>query len=209
MGKGSAAKKVRNSQDALVCAETFQKLAEKLFPAIWSVNEGSYHVMPNEMGDVVACATNLAFAVELYLKGLLTQMDLPVPAVHDLRVLYNAMPQPVRALIESNYDTALPDEVRRLDGHVSFTSATGPLEEPRWDDYKVSLALPDLLERSKDLFQSWRYVFEFSQPEGSSYEFRQFEYGLLRCAAEVLRVELTVRLHETGERPLPNLPAIQ
>src|ERR1700694_1182123 len=88
MGKVSAAKKVRNSQDALVCAETFQKLAEKLFPAIWSVNEGSYHVMPNEMGDVVACATNLAFAVELYLKGLLTQMDLPVPAVHDLRVLY-------------------------------------------------------------------------------------------------------------------------
>jgi hypothetical protein len=62
----------------------------------------------------------------------------------------------------------------------------------------VSPALSDLLERSKDLFQSWRYVFEFSQPEGSSYQFHEFEYGMLRCAAEVLRVELRVRT-ETGE----------
>src|ERR1700680_4696818 len=148
MGKGSVAKKIRISQDALVCAEAFQKLAEKLFPEIWKVKEGSSHAMPNEMGDVVACATNLAFALELYLKGLLTQLGLQIPLVHDLRVLYDTMPQPVRTLVESTYDIALPDEVRRLDGHVSFTFARGPLEEPRWDDYKVSLTLQDLLERS-------------------------------------------------------------
>ena len=129
--------------------------------------------------------------------------------VQQRRRYYDAMPSPVRTLIESIYDKALPDEVRRLGGRVSFTSAKGPPKEPQWDDYKVSLARPALLERSKDLFQSWRYVFEFSQVEGSSYQFRQFEYGLLRCAAEVLRVELTVRLHETGERPLLNPPAIQ
>lgn len=206
MGKGSAAKETRGSQDALVCAEAFQKLAEELLPRIGTVKQGSSHVMPNEMGDVVVCATNLAFALELYLKGLLTQLDLAVPPVHNLRVLYDAVPQPDRTLIEGVYDAALPDEVRRLRGHVSFTCAKGSPEEPRWDDYKVSLALPDLLERSKDLFQSWRYIFEFSLPEGSSYQFHQFEYGLLRCAAEVLRVDLTVRLHETGERPSQILP---
>ncbi len=208
MVKGSVSKKARSSQDALVCAEAFQKLAETLFPEIWKVREGSSQAMPNEMGDVVVCATNLAFALELYLKGLLTQLDLQVPPVHNLRELYDAMPQEIRTLIESIYDVALPDEVRRLDGHVSFTFARGPLEEPLWDDYKVSLSLPDLLERSKDLFQSWRYAFEFSQPEDNSYQFRRFEYGPLRCAAEVLRVELTVRLDETGERPLPNPPTI-
>jgi hypothetical protein len=204
----SAEKKVRNSQEALVCGEAFQRLAEKLMPAIWIVREGSCRVMPDEMGDLVACATNLAFALELYLKALLTHLNLPVPRVHDLRVLYDAIPRTIRTLIESIYDAALPDEVRRLGGHVSFTFAKGSPEEPQWDDYKVSLALPDLLARSKDLFQSWRYVFEFSQPEGTAYQFHKFEYGFLRCAAEVLRVEVTVRLHESGERPLPNPPAI-
>jgi hypothetical protein len=204
MSKASTTIKVRSSQEALVCGEAFQAVAEKLIPAIWTVKDGSHHVMPNEMGDLVACATNLAFAVELYLKGLLIQLGLDVPMDHNLRNLYGAVPQSVRTLIESIYDKALPDEVHRLGGHVSFTFARGPLKEPPWNDYKVSLALPDLLARSKDLFVSWRYVFEFSQPEGSSYQFRQFEYGPLRCAAEVLRVELTVRLHETGERPLPN-----
>jgi len=190
--------------------EAFQKLAEGLIPRIWTVKEGPCHVTPSEMGDVVACATNLAFALELYLKGLLTELDSLVPQTHDLRVLYDAIPQPVRTIIESAYDEALPDEARRmsrLDRRASFTFAKGPQEEPRWGDYKVSPALPDLLERSKDLFQSWRYVFEFSQPEGSSYQFHQFEYGLLRCAAEVLRVELTVRL-ETGGTSLPKPPAI-
>ncbi len=136
------------------------------------------------------------------MKGLLIQLGLDVPVDHNLRNLYGAIPQVVRTLIESIYDTALPDEVRRLGGHVSLTVAKGPPREPLWNDYKVSRALPDLLARSKDLFVSWRYVFEFSPPDGSSYQFRQFEYGLLRCAAEVLRVELAVRLHETGERPL-------
>lgn len=193
-----------------MCGEAFQRLAEKLLPAIGIVKEGPSHAMPDEMGDVVACATNLAFAVELYLKGLLIQLGLDVPMDHNLRNLYAGIPQSVRTLIESIYDTALPDEVRRLGGHVSFTLAKGPLKEPPWDDYKSSLALPDLLARSKDLFVSWRYVFEFSQPEGSSYQFRQFEYGLLRCAAEVLRVELKVRLHKTGEKPLPKslLPGV-
>ncbi len=204
MSKTSAAKKVRNSQEALVCGEAFQRLAEKLIPAVWTVKEGCSHVMPDEMGDVVACATNLGFAVELYLKGLLIQMGLDVPMDHNLRNLYGAIPQSVRTLIESIYDKTLPDELQRLGDHVSFTIAKGPLEVPQWNDYRVPLALPDLLERSKDLFVSWRYVFEFSQPETSSYQFHQFEYGLLRCAAEVLRVELTVRLHEAGERPLPN-----
>ena len=189
-----------------MCGEAFQRLAEKLIFAIWKVEEGSHRAMPDEMGDLVACATNLVFAVELYLKGLLIELDLDVPMDHNLGKLYGTIPQPVRALIESTYDVALPDEVNRLGGCVSFTLAKGPPKEPPplWNNYKPSLALPAVLARSKDLFVSWRYVFEFSQQEGSAFQFREFEYGLLRCAAEVLRVELTVRLQETGKRPRPN-----
>jgi hypothetical protein len=189
---------------ALVSGQAFQRLAEKCFPAIWKVQEGTLHVVPDELGEIVACATNLAFALELYLKGLLKLLGQDVPKGHDLGKLYGAIPPAVRTVIESTYDDALPGEVRRLRGHVSVTFAKGSMRVPQWNDYNVSLALPDLLARSKDVFNSWRYVFEFILPEGSPYQFHKFEYGLLRCASEVLRVELRVRLHETGERHLPN-----
>jgi hypothetical protein len=204
MPKRFAATKERDAQAALVCGEAFQRLAAELIPRIGAIKEKSAQAMSNELGDLVACATNLGFAIELYLKALLTHLDLPVPQVHDLRALYDAIPQPVRALIEDVYDTKWPDQARQLRGRVSFTLARGPLEEPRWDDYKVSPALPDLLARSRDLFQSWRYVFEFSQPEHSPYQFHQFEYGLLWCAAEALRVEVTVRLSGMEEAPPTN-----
>jgi len=201
MTKRSAANRERDSQAALVCGEAFQKLAKEFIPRIGAIKEKSSQDMSNELGDLVACATNLGFAIELYLKALLTQLDLPVPQVHDLRALYDGIPQPVRAIIESVYDTALPDEVRQLRGRASITLAKGPLEKPLWDDYtKVSLALPDLLARSKDIFPSWRYIFEFTEPEDSPYQFHQFEYALLRCAAEVMRVEITIRLHGTPNR---------
>jgi len=199
MSKMSKAKKERDSQAALVCGEAFQRLSEEFIPKIGAIKVESSQAISNELGDLVACATNLGFAIELYLKALLTQLDLPVPQVHNLRALYDTIPQQVRVIIESVYDTALPEDLRRLRGHVSITLAKGPLKEPLWDDYsKVSLDLPDLLSRSKDLFQCWRYVFEFNSPEGNLYQFHQFEYALLRCAAEAMRVEITARLGGTG-----------
>ncbi len=202
MTKSSTAKKERDSQLALVCGEAFQRLTEEFIPMIGTIKEEKFSQdMSNELGNLVACATNLGFAIELYLKAILTQLDLQVPLVHDLRILYGRIPQPVRAIIESVYDEALPDQIRQLNGRVSVTLAKGPIEKPRWDDYaKVSLALPDLLARSRNLFQCWRYMFEFSLPEDGQYHFHQFEYTPLRCAAEAMRVELRIRLYgEKGE----------
>jgi hypothetical protein len=201
MQKRFAAIKERDAQMALVCGEAFQRLAAEFIPRIGAIKEEFALAVSDELGDLAACATNLGLAIELYLKALLTHLGLPVPQVHDLRDLYDATPQSVRALIEDVYDTKWPDQARQLRGRVSFTVARGPLEEPRWNDYKVSPTLPDLLARSRDIFQSWRYVFEFSQPEHSSYQFHQFEYGLLWCAAEAIRVEVTVRLSRMEESP--------
>jgi len=194
--------KKRDAQAAFVCGESFQRLAAEFIPRIGAIKEGSEQAMSNELGDLVACAVNLGFAIELFLKALLTLLDLPVPKSHNIRALYDVIPQPVKALIESVYDTKWPEQVHQLHGRAAFTLARGPLEGPQWGDYtKVSLALPDVLARSSDLFQDWRYVFEFSQPEDRPHEFHQFEYALLWCAAEAIRVEVEVRLCKMGETP--------
>lgn len=161
--------------------------------------------MSNEMGNLVACATNLGFAVELYLKALLTQLDEPVQIGHDLCALYGRIPQQVRTVIEKVYDLQLPKQARLLNGHMCVTLAKSPLGKPSWDDYKVSRALPDLLARSRDLFQSWRYIFEFTQPEDATYQFHQFEYGFLWCAAEAIRFEIKVRSSGIGKKGMGTL----
>lgn len=194
-----------HAQAALVCGEAFQRLAAELIPTIDIIEETSAQAMSNELGDLVACATNLGFAIELYLKSLLTLVNKSVPKSHDLRDLYDAIPTSVKELIESVYDTMRPEQVHQLRGRTSFTLAKGPLDEPQWDDYnEVPLVLPDLLARSRDLFYSWRYVFEFSQPKDSPYQFHRFEYGLLWCAAEAVRIEVTVRLGMMEETPSTN-----
>lgn len=202
MKKSSKTQKQLSSQAALVCGEAFQKVAESIIPRIRSLQEESSQNFSEELGDLVACAANLGFAIELYLKALLTQLELPVPQTHNLRTLFDAIPQQVRELIESTYDSAMPDQIRRMGGYVSVTIAKGSPQEPRWNDYAgVPLSLLDVLTRSKDLFPSWRYVFEFTQDLDSRYQFHEFEYGLLWCAAEAIRVETTVRLNRAGEAP--------
>jgi hypothetical protein len=194
--------KERHAQAALVCGEAFQRLAAEFIPKIGVIKETSAQAMSDELGELVACATNLGFAIELYLKALLTQLGLQTLQTHDLRTLYDKIPQPVRTLIESTYDTGLVYHKWQPSDRVSITLAKGPLEEPRWHDRtKVSCALPELLLRPRDMFQSWRYVFEYSHPEDSPYQFHRLEYGFLWCAAETIRVEVTVRLRRTGDTP--------
>ncbi len=126
----SSMEKERSSQAALVCGEAFQKLAKEIIPKIGAIKEKSSQAMSSELGDLVACATSIGFAIELYLKALLTQLDLSFPQTHDLRALYDLIPQKVREIIESTYNEALPNQVHQLYGHVSVTIAKGPQEEP-------------------------------------------------------------------------------
>ncbi len=187
------------AQSAFICGEASQRSAEYLILNIWKIDGQPAYDMPKEMADVVVCATNLTFAIELYLKALLSHLELQVPKVHDLISLYKIIPQPIRTIVEEVYESACLEDKSNLPSY-SFTLAKGPLEVPEWNDVsKKSPLLADLLERSKDLFHSWRYVCEFNKPENDSYQFHKFEYGLLRFAAEAIRVEVAVRLSGMDE----------
>ena len=187
--------KERDFRAGLVCAEAFQRLAEPFIGRIaGEVKEGTQDPS-RELGDVVACAVNLAFALELYIKTLLVQLQLGVPKDHDLRKLYDALPQEVRADIEETYHTAWQSKWRGK--RAAITIAKGARDAPTWTDYRgESKDLPALLERSRDVFHTWRYIFEFTQPEDGAYQFHQFEYGLLLCACNSLRAAITERLQQ-------------
>lgn len=187
--------KARDCKSAFICAEAFQRLAEQFIPNISNIKESMLLKMSQEVGDLVACVTNLSFAIELYLKALLIHSKLPVPKTHDLSILYDKLPDNLKKLIEDTYDICWRKEW--LGRRATITLAKGPPQIPPWDDNsKRSTSLSDLLKRSKDLFESWRYIFEYSKSVNQCHELHEFEYGLLRTAAEALRVELVLRLKD-------------
>ncbi len=198
----------RNSeaQAALVCGEAFQRLAEPYLPLIPTLEEGPFLLMPPELGDVAACATNLAFAVELYLKALLTHLGIGYPKTsrqgHDLGYLYGRVPEDIRNVIESVYDQVWLDDMRQHRGLRSFSLGRGPSEDCERPDLRQPMALPDVLSESRDLFNAWRYVCE-AHPMAH----QVFHYDPLRMAAETLRVEATVRLGGAEETVIDQAPS--
>jgi hypothetical protein len=183
----------RDSNASLLCAEAFQRVAEPLLPKIASVKGTSPRSLsvPTGIGDLVVAAANLAFASELYIKTLLTELSIDVPRGHDLGKLYHEIPQAVRDEIEQAYAECRKDWYGR---QAAVTIAKGAVREPEWGDYRSqSQDIGAVLSRSGDAFSSWRYIYEFSGPDQGGYQFHHFEYGLLHCACRALRAAIEAR----------------
>ena len=92
---------------ALVCADSFLKTAQS-FIDIKRIHqelpEGPVGTFGPAFGDLAVCATNLAFALEIYLKCLRAQLGLPQARGHDLWELYSDLPSHIKSEIESRYE---------------------------------------------------------------------------------------------------------
>jgi len=188
-----------NSRDvaaALLCAEAFHAHAQPFIKRLGEEGIKRPVEITEELGQLVACATNLALALEMYLKTLLTLLAIAVPQTHDLRVLYDALPL-----------TAVMDVLDRYakGGSIIFplrasvTIAKGAPCEPPWKDYhEESTDLPEVLARSRDLFISWRYIFEFTRPRHADHQLHEFEYALLNLACFSLKHSILDHLGKDG-----------
>jgi hypothetical protein len=143
------------------------------------------------MGDVAAAATNLAFAIELYIKAILIASKIDAPKGrdgHNLGKLHAAMPQHFKTVIAKSYE-----ETRKKDWNGRYPSIIvamrpAPANLPKWDDNQSqSLDLAALLDRSSDIFTSWRYIYEFKKAGEGGWQSQRFEYGLLLSACHAMR----------------------
>lgn len=195
---------------ALVCADSFLKTAQS-FIDIQKIHrelpEGPVGTYGPAFGDLAVCATNLAFALEIYLKCLRTQLGLPPARGHDLWELYRDLPSHIKSEIESRYERG------RTNPSPAYASITFSLSRQphklNWQDLSLaSMKLGDVLKRSKDVFVSWRYVFEVRNAEDNSHELHTFEYLLLLLAcvainAVILRNWYTPQLGADPNAPRP------
>jgi HEPN domain-containing protein len=172
------------------CADSFQKMGELFIDGIYQrFPEGTSWKPPSGLGELVCCVTNLSFSLELYLKALHAKLGEAYLQEHDLSKLYMSLPSEVRQAIERNYGEyvkSIPPGV-----HASITVAKGPEASPKWRNYsKEPKDLASVLNRSRDIFRSWRYIFEVRLQSEGSYEIHEFEYLLLHLACKALRTQL-------------------
>ena len=146
-----------------------------------------------DVGGMVASATNLAFSIEMYLKALRVLSGIAVIASHDLWALYKTLPLHMKTSIESRYSSlgSVPqNDVHTLELQVSIgpfcenQEAGGGSNNP---GIREGNSLESVMKRNKDVFQTWRYIYERGTV-GKICEFR-YEFYFLDNVAKVLRSE--------------------
>jgi hypothetical protein len=149
-----------------------------------------------DFGPMIASATNLAFAIELYMKALRILNKLGPMRTHDLATLYANLPTELRRAIKATYDVAQ----KKLDPSQparALTVAISHKDAPQDDkdalqDHRFraptsmyDASLPAVLERSRVLFEEWRYLYE--QGEHGKVKRLYYEYQWLEAVADALR----------------------
>jgi hypothetical protein len=151
-----------------------------------------------DMSAVMASATNRILALELYLKALLVGSGVPVPMVHNLVTLFNALPDQTREVITLHYDQRSIVE-NLLDLALSVVvcfqlDAPADNSEIRKtkEETPIDLTLLGLLERNNDGFIDFRYLFQ--RASASQTNLFEYEYRRLAILCKLLRDTLDQNL---------------
>lgn len=147
-----------------------------------------------QLGKVIVTATNLAFAVELYLKVLcLLEKERPPEggSSHNLMKHYSMISSSKSlATVEAIYAGLLKERKTPKGKLVVNLPRTGDsTPAPRSPETTYDASFRAVLEDSKDVFKHWRYLYNRSLPN----EIRRltFHFDCLNLIAEALDTHLT------------------
>ena len=168
---------------AVVSADALRAHAHIFIAFVGSDMETAHHRAAQHIGGLVASATELSLAVELYFKAIWMRLGLRVPETHHLWSLFKDLPDSsLKASITKSYDqlnASTRDDVVSLIMAISvghFDEAQLEKADKLEESKQHQTGIKDVLVRSSNAFQTWRYLFE----QGRSGEVRFLEYEFAR-----------------------------
>ena len=189
-------KKIYNVDTALTVADAFRNHSKMFIDSLPKENfDVALKVAENDFGGLIASVTMLAFALELYLKALRIKTDLPVPEEHDLLKLYKNLSKELKQSIENQYNKSNTERAGNLATHLFYEINIKPSENNSVNNAKIRENIMDdklesVLKRSKDAFDTWRYIYE----EKDAYVKYNYEFYHLDLICEITRSHLTTSI---------------
>jgi hypothetical protein len=181
----------RDPRLALDSADAFRGLAQQFLSSIRQHVDLAWRDALNDLGGLVASATNLTLAVELYLKTLYILLRVPVPHTHNLLQLFSGLPQEVEEALTRAYD-AMGCPSPEVACGITLQLSVRPLtdDDPR-PEARPDHGLRSVLDRGRDAFETWRYLYERADQGVRTVE---YEFRWLDNAATVFRAMALERL---------------
>jgi hypothetical protein len=136
--------------------------------------------------EIIFCATNLAFATELYLKTACVAFGrMTPPSKHKLRIIYDNIPKFEREQILIEYKKLFIQKYNELDnGEIWLRLNDGPLPND-----KRPVSLLETLNHYSTSYEDWRYIFALNKNAEQS-NLRGLHYSRLMCLCEAIDVYL-------------------
>jgi HEPN domain-containing protein len=151
---------------AINAAKSFFGLAGTFFQNVPTDPQQHQQYLSHRLGGVISATTNLAFAIELYLKAVAILALGEAKSGHDLRKRFEDLPADVRSSIEDCYRFRISHDVHQR--FLAIVVGYMKRDRPPTEDEKEAIAklshvgsgVVDLLEAHRDSFQAWRYLHE-------------------------------------------------
>lgn len=146
--------------------------------------------------EIIFCATNLAFATELFLKAACVSCSgIAPPGGHNLRKIFMNIPKHDRKEIISSYDEIFALKYCHLsNGEIWFKLNDGDLPND-----KRPTSLMEVLGHYSASYEDWRYIFAIRNDANPS-NLRGLHYSRLMCLCEAIDQHLQNRFPEIVRR---------
>ncbi len=142
--------------------------------------------------EIIFCATNLAFATELYLKAAcIACSGRRPPGGHRLLTIFENIPKADREKILSGYEELFASKYRQLtNGEVWLKLSDDDLPTE-----KRPTTVTEVLGHYSTSYEDWRYIFAIHKKANPS-DLRGLHYSRLMCLCEVIDNYLQSRFPE-------------
>jgi hypothetical protein len=177
---------------AIRSASAFQDLANNFIePARNLEPEKAKQFLLDNFGHLIASATNMSFAIEIYLKAIISHLGVEPKNTHDLLKLFNSLPNKVGSNLEAKFNKSPKSHVGKVGCFHLHSNPNLELSNKEFD-------IKSILLSSKDAFVTWRYLYE--NTEGEAKGDAVYEFHSLEMFASILKEYLLGELKNTHNK---------